>query len=111
MARLCRSGATTRTIAPRISSVLVRAVAANRQTSGRSAAVRAAGGLWTQDDLAAYAVAERLPLRFSFRGARIVTAPLPSSGGLVMAQALQILEPLPLETIPRPREDVLPAAP
>ncbi|MGH8629583.1 MAG: gamma-glutamyltransferase [Burkholderiales bacterium] len=63
------------------------------------AAVQAAGGLWSQEDLAGYKVVERTPHRFGFRGARIVTAPLPSSGGLVMAQALQILEPLPLESM------------
>ena len=61
------------------------------------AAVQASGGLWTLDDLAQYRVVEREPMRFNFRGVRIVTAPLPSSGGLVLAQALQILEPLPLE--------------
>ncbi len=63
------------------------------------AAVQAAGGLWSQEDLAGYKIVERTPHRFGFRGARIVTAPLPSSGGLVMAQALQILEPLPLESM------------
>jgi gamma-glutamyltranspeptidase/glutathione hydrolase len=62
-------------------------------------AVKAAGGLWSLEDLAAYKVVERAPHRFNFRGARIVTAPLPSSGGLVMAQALQILELLPLERL------------
>lgn len=62
-------------------------------------AVRAAGGLWSEDDLAGYKVVERTPHRFNFRGARIVTAPLPSSGGLVMAQTLQILEPLALESM------------
>ena len=62
-------------------------------------AVQAAGGLWTAQDLAQYRVVERAPLRFNFRGLRIVSAPLPSSGGLVLAQTLQILEPLPLETM------------
>jgi gamma-glutamyltranspeptidase/glutathione hydrolase len=60
------------------------------------AAVQAAGGLWTPEDLAQYRVVERSPLRFSFQGLRIVAAPLPSSGGLVLAQTLQILEALPL---------------
>jgi gamma-glutamyltranspeptidase/glutathione hydrolase len=56
--------------------------------------VRANGGHWTLDDLANYRVVEREPQRFSYRGARITTAPLPSSGGLVMAQTLQILDAL-----------------
>jgi gamma-glutamyltranspeptidase / glutathione hydrolase len=60
-------------------------------------AVVAGGGMWDLDDLAGYRLVEREPFTMSFRGARISTAPLPSSGGLVMAQALQILEPLPLE--------------
>ena len=56
--------------------------------------VREHGGYWTMDDLASYRVLEREPVRFQYRGARITTAPLPSSGGLVMAQALQILDAL-----------------
>jgi gamma-glutamyltranspeptidase/glutathione hydrolase len=53
--------------------------------------VRAAGGVWTLEDLAGYRVVEREPFRLEYRGARITSAPLPSSGGLVLAQALQIL--------------------
>jgi gamma-glutamyltranspeptidase/glutathione hydrolase len=37
-----------------------------------------------------------VPARFSYRGATITSAPLPSSGGLVLAQSLFILEPLAL---------------
>ena len=65
-------------------------------------AVQAAGGLWTLDDLAGYSVIEREPHRFSFRGARITSAPLPSSGGLVMAQALQILDQFSLDSLTEP---------
>lgn len=54
--------------------------------------VRAGGGIWTLDDLAGYRLMEREPFRLVYRSARITTAPLPSSGGLVMAQALQIIE-------------------
>ncbi len=61
------------------------------------AAVRSAGGLWTLQDLERYRVVEREPFRFQFQGARIITAPLPSSGGLVMAQAFNILSLLPYE--------------
>ena len=62
-------------------------------------AVRAAGGLWILSDLENYQVVERKPYRFGFHGARITTAPLPSSGGLVMAQALQILDQFPIDTL------------
>ncbi len=58
--------------------------------------VQARGGIWTLEDLAQYAVVERTPVRFTYRGAQITAAPLPSSGGLVMAEALQILERFPL---------------
>ena len=59
-------------------------------------AVRAGGGLWELSDLESYRVVERVPARFSYRGATITSAPLPSSGGLVLAQSLFILEPLAL---------------
>jgi gamma-glutamyltranspeptidase/glutathione hydrolase len=54
--------------------------------------VKSAGGLWELSDLENYRVIERPPVRFTYRGARITTAPLPSSGGLVLAQSLFILE-------------------
>ena len=50
------------------------------------------GGIWSLQDLDAYRVVEREPVVFSYRGMRIVSAPPPSSGGIVMAQALSILE-------------------
>ena len=50
------------------------------------------GGIWSLDDLGAYRVVEREPVVFSYRDVRIVSAPPPSSGGIVMAQALRILE-------------------
>ena len=54
--------------------------------------VKSAGGLWELSDLESYHVIERAPVKFTYRGARITTAPLPSSGGLVLAQSLFILE-------------------
>ena len=53
--------------------------------------VRAEGGQWTAGDLAAYRVHEREPLRFGYRGWEVVTAPPPSSGGVALAQMMQIL--------------------
>lgn len=55
------------------------------------AGVRAAGGIWTLEDLADYAVVERAPVILSYRGARIVTASPPSSGGIAIGQILNIL--------------------
>ncbi|MCA1798207.1 MAG: gamma-glutamyltransferase [Xanthomonadaceae bacterium] len=53
--------------------------------------VREAGGIWTLDDLARYEVVERRPLIGHYRGHRIVTAPPPSSGGIVLLATLNIL--------------------
>ena len=54
--------------------------------------VQAAGGIWTLDDLASYRVIEREPMRLNYRGMDVITAPLPSSGGIVMAQVFSFLD-------------------
>ncbi|HEX7817118.1 gamma-glutamyltransferase [Dyella sp.] len=54
-------------------------------------AVKAAGGRWTLKDLADYRVKERDPIVVNYRGFRIVTAPPPSSGGVAIAEILNIL--------------------
>ena len=54
------------------------------------------GGLLTTEDLAKYEVKERPAVRGSYRGYEIIGAPPPSSGGVVMLEALNILEPIPL---------------
>ncbi|MDZ4774539.1 MAG: gamma-glutamyltransferase family protein [Planctomycetota bacterium] len=57
------------------------------------------GSGWiTREDLASYTVKERAPLKGWFRGLEIVTMPPPSSGGIVLVQALGMLEGLPLST-------------
>jgi gamma-glutamyltranspeptidase/glutathione hydrolase len=48
------------------------------------AGVRAQGGNWTEADLAGYRVVERQPIVGHYRGARIVSAPPPSSGGIAL---------------------------
>ena len=53
--------------------------------------VRATGGIWTLADLAAYRVIERKPLEGRYRGARIVSASPPSSGGIAVIDSLNIL--------------------
>jgi gamma-glutamyltranspeptidase / glutathione hydrolase len=53
--------------------------------------VRATGGIWTLADLTAYKVIERKPLVGSYHGARIVSASPPSSGGIAVVDALNIL--------------------
>ena len=51
------------------------------------------GGLITLADLQAYHVAERTPLRGTYRGYDIITMPPPSSGGIALLQMLAMLEP------------------
>jgi gamma-glutamyltranspeptidase/glutathione hydrolase len=48
-------------------------------------------GLITAADLAAYEVKERTPLTGNYRGYDIITAPPPSSGGIVLLEILNIL--------------------
>lgn len=58
-------------------------------------AVRAEGGIWTADDLAAYDVRERPVVRGTYRGREVVSMGPPSSGGLLLVQMLKVLEGLP----------------
>jgi gamma-glutamyltranspeptidase / glutathione hydrolase len=52
------------------------------------------GGLLTRDDLSSYEVIERPPARVGYRGREVLTNPPPSSGGILIADALGILERL-----------------
>ncbi len=62
-------------------------------------AVKKEGGHWTAAELAGYRIVEREPIRFDWRGWRIVTAPPPSSGGIALAEMLQILAPWDLSRL------------
>jgi gamma-glutamyltranspeptidase/glutathione hydrolase len=53
--------------------------------------VRKAGGIWRLEDLRAYQVAARAPLHGEYRGIRITAAPPPSSGGVALLEALNVL--------------------
>ncbi len=59
-------------------------------------AIDDAGGIMTLDDLKSYSAAIRAPLRGSYRGFDIVSMPLPSSGGVVLLEILNILEGFPM---------------
>jgi gamma-glutamyltranspeptidase / glutathione hydrolase len=50
------------------------------------------GGLITAADLRDYKVVERAPLAGTYRGYGVITAPLPSSGGVGILQMLGVLE-------------------
>jgi len=49
------------------------------------------GGIWTQDDLDEYQIVERQPVKGEYKGVKITSATLPSSGGIVLIEALNIL--------------------
>jgi len=68
---------------------------AERLVSG----VQKAGGIWTQQDLATYAVKEREPVTIDYKGMKVTSAALPSSGGLVLSLALNILEQYDLQAM------------
>jgi gamma-glutamyltranspeptidase/glutathione hydrolase len=57
-----------------------------------AAAIQAAGGIMTVDDLKEYRAIERKPVRGSYRGYDIVSMPPPSSGGVNLIEMLNILE-------------------
>jgi gamma-glutamyltranspeptidase/glutathione hydrolase len=55
-------------------------------------AIRADGGIMTLADLKDYRPVIRTPVRGTYRGFDIVSMPLPSSGGVVLVEMLNILE-------------------
>jgi len=62
-------------------------------------AVRGAGGIWSLQDLRDYRVVERRPIVTYYGDMRVVSAPPPSSGGVVLAQALEILTHFDLQSM------------
>jgi gamma-glutamyltranspeptidase/glutathione hydrolase len=63
------------------------------------AGVRSLGGNWTEEDLANYKVVERAPVVGHYRGARIVSGSPPTSGGIALIDALNILEGFDLQKV------------
>jgi gamma-glutamyltranspeptidase/glutathione hydrolase len=59
-------------------------------------AVHDGGGIMTVDDLKAYQAVIRNPVRGNYRGYDVVSMPLPSSGGTVLLETLNILEGFPM---------------
>jgi gamma-glutamyltranspeptidase/glutathione hydrolase len=56
------------------------------------AEMRRGGGLITREDMARYRAIWRDPLRFKYRDHEVISMPPPSSGGVTMAEMLNILE-------------------
>ncbi len=55
------------------------------------------GGIITQADLDQYSTREMAPVECDYRGYRVVSAPPPSSGGVIICEMLNILEGYPLK--------------
>jgi gamma-glutamyltranspeptidase/glutathione hydrolase len=65
--------------------------------------VKAAGGIWDLEDLISYKVVERSPVRGSYMGLKITSAPPPSSGGVALITMLNILQGFNLPTVEEPQ--------
>jgi gamma-glutamyltranspeptidase/glutathione hydrolase len=63
------------------------------------AASRAGGGILAPEDFAQYRAKWREPIECDYRGYHLVTAPPPSSGGVVLCEMLHILEGEPLRDL------------
>jgi len=61
--------------------------------------VRDLGGIWTAADLADYRAVEREPIVGSYRGLKIISAPPPSSGGIALVEALNVLSGYDLDKV------------
>jgi gamma-glutamyltranspeptidase / glutathione hydrolase len=61
--------------------------------------VQQGGGILTTEDLARYVVKERPPVIGTYSGYTIVSAPPPSSGGVALIEALNILEAYDLSSL------------
>lgn len=59
--------------------------------------IRKAGGIWSRQDLDAYQIVERVPIKGSYQGITITSAPPSSSGGIVLLEALNILSGFDLQ--------------
>jgi gamma-glutamyltranspeptidase/glutathione hydrolase len=58
-----------------------------------AADIKAHGGLITEADLAHYQVRERVPVKGTYHGYEILSAPPPSAGGIALIEMLNILRP------------------
>ena len=63
------------------------------------AASQANGGILTERDFANYRAIERTPIECDYRGYHIISAPLPSSGGIVICETLNILSGYPISSL------------
>lgn len=60
--------------------------------------MKRSNGIISYDDLKGYVAKERTPLTFKYRGYQIVSFPPPSSGGVLIAQMLKMVEKFPMSS-------------
>jgi len=101
--RLLASGGVKAFYSGKLAQAIVDAVNAPPVAPG--AAVRA--GAMSLADLANYEARLRQPIRSSYRGYELVGMPLPGSGGIAIAEALNILEGYDLKSMPRAQAEHL----
>ncbi|AJC18123.1 gamma-glutamyltranspeptidase [Pandoraea sputorum] len=63
------------------------------------ASMKAGGGIITQADLDQYKTRELAPVECDYRGYHVVSAPPPSSGGVVICEIMNILEGYPMKEL------------
>lgn len=63
-------------------------------------AIKKAGGIWSLDDLKNYKIIEREPVSTTYRDMKLISAAPPSSGGIALANMLQMLSQYDLEKMP-----------
>jgi gamma-glutamyltranspeptidase/glutathione hydrolase len=68
------------------------AIVAGRRAADVAATVRQLGGVMTAADLAAYRPVWREPIRFTTAGWEAASVPLPSAGGIILAESIGLLE-------------------
>lgn len=69
--------------------------------------IREGGGVMTHEDLARYRAIWRDPLVFQYRGHTVISMPPPSSGGVALAEILNVLEGYDLRQLGFQSVDVL----
>ena len=63
--------------------------------------IRKIGGIWTQQDLDRYQIVERMPIYSYYKDTKVTSAALPSSGGILLAEILNILSAYDLSALNR----------
>lgn len=80
---------------------MARAMVAAVRTPPLAPGVKVRAGSMTMADLANYEARIRQPVRSTYRGYELYGMPLPSSGGVTIGEALNILEGYDLKAMPR----------